>query len=189
MNGPAPIILILTLIAALAVGAFSGSDPGLVNIYSRNVGSSYTWHEGSAPIDRLLAVVVDREGLARLAAERVMLQGALDEVDVDFETHVLLVAYMGAMPTGGYSIRVAEVQALGDHEGRPARLSIRVAASSPSPGSYVTQSYTYPVDTVAIPRNAWPSGVLEALVGGSLAVEASDQDGRDWGPVIVYSSR
>lgn len=189
MNGPAPIILILTLVVALAAGAFSGSDPGLESIYSRSVGSSFTWHQEGAPIDRVLAVVLDQEGLKRLASEQVILKEMLDDVKINFETHALVVAYMGAMPTGGYTIRITDVQAFRDQQGQPSRVAIRLAVASPSPGSFVTQALTYPVDTVAIPRSNWPAGVLEALADGSLPIEASDQDGRDWGPVIVYASR
>lgn len=185
MSGPAPYILVLTLVAALVAGAYLGSDTGLVNIYHRNVGSA-EWNRESVPIDRLLAIVADREGLSRLAAERTPLRQALSEVEVDFETDVLLVAYMGAMPTGGHSIHVTDVQALTDREGRPARVSVRLAVASPSESDVTTQAFTYPVDVVSIRREAWPQDILAAVMSGALGVEASDQDGRDWGPVIVY---
>lgn len=187
MNGPAPIILILTLVAALAAGALTGSDTGLVDVYSRNEGSSGQWHLDMVPADRAMAIVLDAEGLERLATERIELRSALSEAEVDFENHVLLVAYMGAMPTGGHSIAVSRVQAIAGPGGKPASLSVRLAVSSPEPGSFVTQVFTHPVDLVSIRRDAWPDGVLEALARGEFPVEVSDQDGRDWGPVIVYT--
>ncbi len=83
------------------------------------MGSSFTWHQEGAPIDRVLAVVVDQEGLKRLASEQVILKEMLDDVKINFETHALVVAYMGAMPTGGYAIRITDVQSLRDQQGQP----------------------------------------------------------------------
>lgn len=187
MKGPAPFILALTLIAALAAGMSMRSEDGLVDVYSRSAASSGAWRLEMVPADRVLALVLDQEGLERLAMERIELRPALDRVDVDFETHVLLVAYMGAMPTGGYSIAVTRVQAFPGSPDRPASLAVKLAVSSPAPDSVVTQAFTYPADVVSIRRDAWPPGLLEALARGEVPVEVSDQDERDWGPAIVYA--
>ena len=160
MKGPAPFILVFTLVAALAAGAYLGSDSGVVNIFSRNVGGAAEWNRESVPVDRLLAIVTDSEGLTRLAAERAPLRQALAEVDVDFETEVLLVAYMGAMPTGGYTIQVTDVQSFSDREGKASRISVRLAVSSPSETAVTTQAFTYPVDVVNINQEAWPQSAL-----------------------------
>lgn len=187
MKGPAPIILVLTFILALAAGALTGGDSGLVDVYTGNA-TSGTWRLDRVPVDRLVAVVLDQEGLRRLAEERLELRQALAAAEVDFESQVLLVAYMGAMPTGGYAVAINRVQFIADPKSGPGRLSVRLSVSSPDPGSIVTQAFTYPADVVPVSRSAWPEGVLEALEKGDLPVEVYDQDGRDWGPAGVYRS-
>lgn len=186
MSGSAPIILVLTLVAALAASASSGSDPGIVSIYNESAGGSVEWRQESVPVDRLLAIVTGPEALARIGAERAPIRQALAKVDVDFDTEVLLVAYMGAMPTGGYSIQVTNVDTLSDREGRPTGVALRLAVSSPAPDAMTTQALFYPVDLVKMSRDSWPEGLLDAVLNSEVGIEASDQDGRDWGPVIVY---
>jgi len=186
LKGPAPIVLVLTLIAALVAGASMRGDSGLVTVYTQSA-SSGEWRLDMVPADRVVAIVLDQEGLDRLLRERIQLRPALAGVDVDFETHVLLVAYLGAMPTGGYSIAVTRVQTYAAGQNQPGNLAVKLAVASPDPGSVVTQAFTYPADAVPIRRDAWPAGVLEALARGELPVEVTDQDERDWGPALVYS--
>lgn len=186
MKGPAPLILVLTVVIALLANASPGQDPGVVSVYRSSVAESLVWNQDSVPVDRLVAIVDGPEGLARIGIERAPLKAALDEVEVDFETQVLLVAYMGAVPTGGHSIEVADVQILSDREGEPTTVVIRLGVAAPSGDDLVTQAIDYPADVVAIHRSAWPKDVLEAVLASDLGVEATDQDGRDWGPVVVY---
>lgn len=187
MNGPATVVLLLTLVIALLASASTGSDPGIINVYGGNVTESVEWHQESVPVDRLLAIVDGPDGLERIGAERAPLREALNQVDVDFETQTLLVAYMGAVPKdAGHSIRVAGVQVLTDRQGQPARVVIRLAVAGPASDEAAAAEFEYPVALVPIGRSAWPAGVLEAVLRNELAVEATDQYGRDWGPVLVY---
>lgn len=192
MNGPAPLILILTVVIALLAAAAGGSDPardpGVVSVYSQSVASGQ-WQREMVPVDRLLAIIDGPEGLARIGVERAPLREVLSQAGVDFETQVLLVAYMGAVPKdAGHWVRVAGVQVLTDRQGEPTRVLIRLAVAGRAFDEGEVDELEYPVALVPIDRANWPPGVLEAVLANELGVEATDQDGRDWGPVIVYGN-
>lgn len=59
---------------------------------------------------------------------------------VDFTRQMVIVASMGAQPTGGYLIRVDDVAS------ESGRVSIRIVSAVPGRGCLVTQAPTQPVD-------------------------------------------
>jgi hypothetical protein len=67
---------------------------------------------------------------------------------VDFASDLLIVAAMGTMPTGGYSIDVDDVGVGGGNA------SISITEQSPGPTCVVTQSLTAPVTVVVVPKFA-----------------------------------
>lgn len=184
MNSPVPVVFIITVLVALLAGAVSQSDQGIVTVYSApELGG--TWHDETAPVQRRIALILDEAGRSELLAENPSLRTALERTNVDFDRETLLVASMGAMPTGGYGIRVTSVQAIPEQRGG-FRVSVRLSVFDPEPDAMVTQAFTYPVDVAVIPREKWPAAVWEALQQGDLPIEVLDQDGRVWGPAFIY---
>jgi hypothetical protein len=63
---------------------------------------------------------------------------------IDFETEMVVVAALGARPTGGYGIQITDL------ETRGTELEALVTASSPGPSCYNTQAITQPVMMVRV---------------------------------------
>jgi hypothetical protein len=74
---------------------------------------------------------------------------------VDFSSDLLIVAAMGTMPTGGYSIDVDDVGVGGGNA------SISITEQSPGPTCVVTQSLTAPVVVVVVPKFAGQATFVE----------------------------
>ena len=191
-----PWIVAITVILVIALSMMnreSGRSAERVLVYSndRIVGAS--WHRDGTPVDRWVGIVLDEAGWERLPAAAGVAWTRLGSgAAPDFENEAAIVAYLGAMPTGGYAISVREAQftgvpgaASGPLSGR---LTITLWVTSPGPDDFVTQAFTYPVDIVRVPRSAWPEGALEGLAAGTVDVIVVDQDGRNWGPAYILSS-
>jgi hypothetical protein len=65
---------------------------------------------------------------------------------IDFGSSVLVLAAMGARPSGGYSIEIEEVRA------QSGTLHVRVLQRSPGPSCVTTAAITAPVHIVQVPR-------------------------------------
>lgn len=65
---------------------------------------------------------------------------------VEFGEKMVLVVALGDRPTGGYQVRIQEV------EERDGRLTVRALETVPGRGCGVTQALTQPVDAVLVPR-------------------------------------
>jgi hypothetical protein len=70
--------------------------------------------------------------------------------DVDFEREMLLIAAMGARPTGGYVIEIASAVERAD------AIEVRVVETSPGRLCGTTQAVTEPADIVRVTRSAKP---------------------------------
>lgn len=77
---------------------------------------------------------------------------------VDWSKEMLLAAFMGEKPTGGYSVTIQDV--------RPerGRLVVTVAQSAPGHGMMTTQVLTTPFDIVAVKKSTLP--VVWKVVAG-----------------------
>lgn len=157
----------------------------MVSVFDREPSRAGDWRQEQLPDDRQIALVFNSGGLARLRAE--IPRFDLGDTTVDFEKEILVTAFMGSMPTGGYDIEVTGVAYLPPDRGDMARATIRLAASSPAPDAFVTQAFTFPSHAVAVPIDAWPDEALELISRGEILLEAVDQDARNWGPVAVYA--
>lgn len=182
-----PIVFVATVVIALVTSIFSGGDRSVTTIYSTIDELTAVWEEDAAPVDRRIAIVFDAPGLRRLIDEQQTIMHTLDAVEINFETEVLLVAAMGAMPTDGYSIVISSVQVIKDQSDTSHVTMGLVAGSPDEDDDIVTQSFTYPVDTVVLARKDWPTGLLQQLEDGTVTIEVLDQDGRLWGPAFVYA--
>lgn len=79
--------------------------------------------------------------------------GNLPDTSVDFNSHILIAAFLGERNTGGYSVEVAiEVSGSWDTS-RPARPYIRIKEKMPEKGTMVPQLITYPFKVVSIEVN------------------------------------
>ncbi len=70
--------------------------------------------------------------------------------EIDFDTEMVIAAFMGSCNTGGYSIRVDQV--LENTE----RLKVIVRKRTPPPWGLVTQAFTCPIHLVKLPRSDKP---------------------------------
>lgn len=70
---------------------------------------------------------------------------------------VLIAAFAGEQPTGGYAIRIDRVERDG------ARLVVHATFTGPAPGAIVTQAFTSPAHVVSIAQ-ADAAGAREAIL-------------------------
>jgi RNA polymerase sigma factor (sigma-70 family) len=70
------------------------------------------------------------------------------DIPIDFTKEMMLLAYAGSKPSGGYSISIRKVV---ESEGR---LLVEVIETQPNEGA--TSAFTYPADAVIIPRSDLP---------------------------------
>ena len=75
--------------------------------------------------------------------------------EVDFTREMVIVATLGPQRTGGYSIRIAKVEATRD------KLRICLERRTPRPNSRVIQVLTAPYEFVAVPRSDLTSEFVE----------------------------
>ncbi len=69
-----------------------------------------------------------------------------DPPEVDFDSEMVVAAFVGERRTGGYSIRLREAEALGDE------IHLRLRIEEPGRGCMVTQAHTQPWQIVKLPR-------------------------------------
>jgi hypothetical protein len=77
---------------------------------------------------------------------------------IDFKNHLLIVAYRGICPTGGYTIEITCV-----HEAEDG-IHVQIETKDPNPDDFVTLAMTNPHDAVVIPRKSIASMRKRAFV-------------------------
>ncbi|HEY9838969.1 MAG: protease complex subunit PrcB family protein [Candidatus Sericytochromatia bacterium] len=93
-------------------------------------------------------VAQDAESFRQLWIEHV---GSADNLPaVDFSREMVVAAFMGEQPSGGYALTIQEVAEEAGH------LKVRVLKSRPSPEQMVIQMLTAPAHLLAIPRRDLP---------------------------------
>jgi hypothetical protein len=83
-------------------------------------------------------------------------------LNVDFDTHSLVVVALGEKPTGGYWARITGVQVKGD------ALFVQAVANRPGPKDAVTQAITYP----------YAAAVVEKVSAATVHPEVQSVEGR-----------
>jgi len=120
--------------------------PASGTLYSNDLVQNWSWSKGSLPRDMAFTSVIDLN--AQRAKDDRFRNDIWDTISsYDHENNVLLLASLGAMPTGGYDIGVSNVSVHGRN------VTVQVSFKSPSPGKNVTMATTYPFDVVLIPKN------------------------------------
>jgi hypothetical protein len=124
--------------------AYTYQPTGVTSVAFRVLNHGIPW--GGAP-EPGTAIARDAEAYAKL------LTGPFPNgkaPEVDFSREMVLAAFLGTKPTGGYGIGVSAVQE------EPEGLRVRLTVSSPTPGLGVTQASTRPFVLVAVPRSDKP---------------------------------
>ena len=80
---------------------------------------------------------------------------------VDFKSEMILAAFQGRYPTGGYRIQISEVGET-NHQ-----MTVVVKYREPGPQELVTHAVTYPAHLVRVPKSDKPVGFRIVEVGGS----------------------
>ncbi|GBD35072.1 hypothetical protein HRbin36_00176 [bacterium HR36] len=68
---------------------------------------------------------------------------------VDFDKYMVLAVFMGTKNTGGFAIRITNIQ----YDEKADKLRVAVQETSPAPGSIVIQAITQPFHIVVVPRS------------------------------------
>ncbi len=69
---------------------------------------------------------------------------------VDFESSMVVAAFMGMCTSGGCWIVIDEVEAVAEDGDEPARIVVRVTETTPAPGDIATMALTAPYDFVIV---------------------------------------
>ena len=120
--------------------------PSLVVYESNNPATGWNWHDGDLPTDHWFGVLENNQQLTALLAERPYLQERLP-AEINWKEEVLVVAALGAAPTGGYAVRINQITSSSKS------MQVQLAMKSPAPSDMVIQIITYPVDSVCLQRS------------------------------------
>jgi len=124
----------------------------------------WTWTKGSYPSDMAFATIVDYH--AQLQQDKRIPAFVLEKAkDINYRDKVVLFAYLGTAPTGGYGIGIEQVTVKGRD------ITVKVRTLSPQPGQFVTLAQTHPADFVALDRDVF-------TVNGGVTVTFVDQTGK-----------
>lgn len=118
-------------------------------IYNNNLLNDWTWSKGSLPKDMAFTAVIDlNQQRVKDTRFRSDIWDAISSYD--HRNNILLLAYLGTMPTGGYDIGIKKVTVTGRE------VTVQTAFKSPARGAGVTMAITHPFDVVLIPKYKLP---------------------------------
>jgi len=86
--------------------------------------------------------------------------GNLPDTNVDFNSHILIAAFLGERNTGGYSVEVAIEVVFSWDTSRAAKPFIRIKEKTPQKGTMVPQVITYPYKVVSLETNPTASVLI-----------------------------
>ena len=111
-------------------------------LFSTDTFSGWNWRVNQYLPDMAFTTIVDYKAqLLRIPAS------LLEKVkDIDYRKQVVLFAYLGAAPSGGYGIGIEKVSINANN------LTVQVRTNSPRPGQAVTLAITHPSDFVTLDR-------------------------------------
>lgn len=142
-------------------------EPDMIVYKANNPATDWQWPGSDLPADRWCGVLESRQQMAALLTERPYMQERLPQ-DINWEKEVLVVATLGAAPTGGYAIRINRITA------NLSLMQVQVAMKGPAPSDIVIQMITYPVDSIRLLRSS--------LGQSEVKWQFVDQTGRQIGP-------
>ncbi len=115
-----------------------------------------------------------------------------DMPKVDWDKELVLAAFMGRKPTGGYRIEIVGVAAARTADKKPAGLVALVRKTSPAKDTLVAEVVTHPSHAVVVPRTEAADGVrfvdADSEDGRLLAAELKKQAGDDLPRVKIKTS-
>lgn len=108
-----------------------------------------------------LHVLRDRDSFEELWREHMKLNLPVPSPpEIDFEVSMVVAAFAGQKPTGGYSLRIEEVARIPASDASPSQIIVRTSETVPDEGAAVTQMLTSPFHMVRVARTDG-EGVLE----------------------------
>lgn len=116
-------------------------------LFETNKYEGWKWHKGKGqyPHDIAFATIADYE--FQLKHDERIPEFALKRVkDIDYTKNVVLFAYLGTAPSGGYGIGIEKVTMTGN------QVTVKVRTRNPAPGEMVTMAITHPADYVLLDR-------------------------------------
>ncbi|QDV06535.1 hypothetical protein Poly30_20450 [Planctomycetes bacterium Poly30] len=109
-----------------------------------------------------LHVVRDQASLDALWKKHMRLQLPTPPApEIDFEDSMVVAAFVGQKPTGGYSVRIEEIVRMPATANQPGRIVVRTSETLPDEDAMVTQMLTSPFHMVRVEK-ADGEGVLAA---------------------------
>jgi hypothetical protein len=115
---------------------------------------NWQWQRRTPLTNPWFGVVTSEAQLRRVLADR-QGPGVPTIPDIDWKRHVLVVAALGEVPTGGWAARITLITEKPDH------VLVRVNLRSPALTDFVPQVISYPTDIVCIPKTKLPASNKE----------------------------
>ncbi len=133
-------------------------------LFSTGKYAGWKWQKNSYPKDMAFATIVDYR--AQRQQDRRIPASVLKQVqNIDYHNKVVLFAYLGTAPTGGYGIGIEKITMQAN------KMTVTVHTNSPGAGSMVTQAAAQPADYIALDRAIFD-------IWGGVDVTFVDQTGR-----------
>lgn len=141
-------ILGATVAGAMVLAVSSAGGHAVAGEASRQMQIIQQWRgHNSAREQRQRIVVRDAKGWDQLWKA---MHGAIvpkpDVPEVDFQKQMVIGAFLGTRPTGGFSVRITRVT-------QNDKIVVCVAEQSPGPDDIVTMALTSPYHVVVVPRS------------------------------------
>ncbi len=133
-------------------------------LFSTNKYDSWRWQKGSYLKDMAFATVVDYG--YQLKQDKRIPENVLRKIkDINYNKKVVLFAYLGTAPSGGYGVGIEKVVLNGN------KMTVTVHTQSPGRGSAVTLAVTQPADYVVLDKELF-------AVRGGVDITFVDQNGK-----------
>ncbi|HWR42569.1 protease complex subunit PrcB family protein [Sporomusa sp.] len=149
------------------VGQYRPAPPAQTTgktLFSTDKYADWSWHKERYLKDMAFATVVDYN--SQLNQDKRIPENVLSKVkDIDYNKKVVLFAYLGTAPSGGYGVGIEKVVMNGN------KMTVTVHTKSPRAGSAVTLAITQPSDYVVLDKTIFD-------IWGGVDITFVDQNGK-----------
>ena len=144
-------IFVLAVVTAAGTAASSATGRAVASDEGREMEIIEQWRgQVSAQDERKRVVVRDSDSWQPLwHAMRGKTVPMPDLPAIDFQKHMVIGAFMGTRPTGGFSVHITRVV-------QNDKVVVTVREQGPAPGDMVTMALTSPYHVVVVPRSDKP---------------------------------
>ncbi|MDF2875682.1 MAG: hypothetical protein K0R22_2365 [Sporomusa sp.] len=133
-------------------------------LFSSNKFANWSWHKDRYLKDMAFATIVDYK--SQLRQDKRIPENVLSKVkNINYDKKVVLFAYLGTAPSGGYGVGIEKVVMNGN------KMTVTVRTQSPGHGSAVTLAMTQPSDYVVLDKTIFD-------VWGGVDITFVDQNGK-----------